>query len=239
MTRDLAPIPSSTLGRSLAHLAPRTAGGRLPADAPRGAYRLPSGAIDLSGVVPQPTRVTDRRPGRLGRLAGALAGLLALIACAQPLPTAPSAEPSTSPVQHSRTMADLKTGDAEIDAGLDLIDQDGRSAFWTHGASVRAWFLAQPIDRIVRGAGEGNAAEYSTLHREIRYSGYGTPQPAAVMAAVLLHEARHAEGYPHTCQQVYDQTEAEGGAWAVQVAAFERYGEPDRARVVRSFAFCE
>jgi hypothetical protein len=39
----------------------------------------------------------------------------------------------------------------------------------------------------------------------------------AALVSDLVHEARHAEGKPHTCQAVDDATLAEGGAWNVEI----------------------
>ena len=67
--------------------------------------------------------------------------------------------------------------------------------------------------------------------RLIRWSTGWQPDPdraddARIAAAILLHEARHAEGYRHTCpDQRRDRTFDEGGAWAVHAAWLRHMGD--------------
>jgi hypothetical protein len=53
-----------------------------------------------------------------------------------------------------------------------------------------------------------------------------SPHDVRVAAAILVHEARHAEGYRHTCpDQRRDRTVDEGGAWAVHAAWLRHMGD--------------
>lgn len=74
----------------------------------------------------------------------------------------------------------------------------------------------------------------------IRWSPGWMPDPAnpddvRVAAAILIHEARHAEGYRHTCpDQRRDRTFDEGGAWAVQASWLRHMGDDRTADSIAS-----
>jgi hypothetical protein len=51
---------------------------------------------------------------------------------------------------------------------------------------------------------------------------------------LLLHEARHAEGYRHTCpNEANDRTLEEGGANAVELLWLEHVGQHDAAAILQ------
>lgn len=77
--------------------------------------------------------------------------------------------------------------------------------------------------------------------RRIRWSTGWSPDPhnpddARLAAGILLHEARHAEGYRHTCpDQRRDRTMDEGGAWAVHAAWLRHMGDAVTAETIALF----
>jgi hypothetical protein len=69
----------------------------------------------------------------------------------------------------------------------------------------------------------------------------GGADSLAGLVLEMVHEARHAEGKPHTCNAVDDATLAEGGAWSVEImldlwlglystSFFDAHGQADRYR---------
>lgn len=77
--------------------------------------------------------------------------------------------------------------------------------------------------------------------RLIRWSTSWLPDPgdsrdAQVAAAILIHEARHAQGYLHSCaDQRRDRTFGEGGAWALQSAWLRHRGDVATADLIVNF----
>jgi hypothetical protein len=62
------------------------------------------------------------------------------------------------------------------------------------------------------------------------------PKDVRAAAAILLHEARHAQGFLHTCpDQRRDRTYGEGGAWAVQSAWLRHMGDTTTAASIETF----
>jgi hypothetical protein len=54
----------------------------------------------------------------------------------------------------------------------------------------------------------------------------GSPHEVRLAAAIIMHEARHAEGYTHTCPDSRrDRTIEEGGAWAVHATWLRHMGD--------------
>lgn len=231
----LRPMPPlSALSRARVGADPHL-GGRLPSWAPRGAFALPDGRVELpdgSIVAPDapPAAQVPRSRAWLARLGLTLAVSVVLLACGAQNPVAPST---------GRQMADVWTGDPEIDAALAIIDADTTPAGWTGGASVRDWFLAQPFVAIVKWDDpSGNIAHYDHNTRTIWYSGYRPAIPPAGNASTLIHEARHAQGFLHSCG-VLDRAYDGSSPWSVTIDALDRYGRHAHANVLRPWAFCE
>jgi len=86
----------------------------------------------------------------------------------------------------------------------------------------------------------GVRAQCCGADRLVRWSTAWLPDPSShddvrVAAALLLHEARHAEGYPHSCpDERRDRTVEEGGAWAVHAAWLELAGDVRMAQTIRA-----
>lgn len=56
----------------------------------------------------------------------------------------------------------------------------------------------------------------------------------ALSVGYVLHEARHIQGYRHTCgDDTHDRTFEEGGAWAVHITYLEHAGFPIQADAIR------
>ena len=52
------------------------------------------------------------------------------------------------------------------------------------------------------------------------------PRDVRLAAAILIHEGRHAQGFPHSCPDSRrDRTYEEGGAWALHAAWLRHIGE--------------
>lgn len=85
---------------------------------------------------------------------------------------------------------------------------------WTN-ESLYAWFVRSQRGIRVRNANSSccdppGVISISANLRDSRMSSIPGP------LAVLVHETRHAEGFPHTCRNVNDNTIDELGAWGVQ-----------------------
>jgi hypothetical protein len=112
-----------------------------------------------------------------------------------------------------------------------LIDSDDRAAPFL-GEPAGVW-----LRRVVRGVQIDSSlpahvrAQCCGSDRMIRWStgwlpDVNRPDDVRVAAAILVHEARHAQGYRHTCpDQRRDRTFNEGGAWAVQAAWLRHMGD--------------
>jgi hypothetical protein len=133
------------------------------------------------------------------------------------------------------------TAPGSVDAGfvvpdilapsLALIDADDRPVEFLNEAGG-PW-----IRRTVRGVvldanmPAGVRAQCCGSDRLIHWSTGWLPNPSSphdvrVAAAILVHEARHAQGYRHTCpDQRRDRTFDEGGAWAVHAAWLRHMGD--------------
>lgn len=85
-----------------------------------------------------------------------------------------------------------------------------------------------------------NAAHVYLAQRTIGWQAYDpvdlTDMPLSV--AMVLHEARHVEGYPHTCGN-FDRTMEEGGAYAVQILYLEHAGYQPAASALRASSICQ
>lgn len=109
---------------------------------------------------------------------------------------------------------------------------------WTRGKSVAEWLDGLPITAIRVEPLNGITADYNLVTHVIRVNSQSQFPSLEPLAAVLLHEARHADGFMHTCGN-NDQTFSELGAWAVQVLALDAFNRPDISTVIRAHHFCE
>jgi len=79
-------------------------------------------------------------------------------------------------------------------------------------------------------------ARASLTSRELFWPPRNTDLSLTVQAAALIHEARHFEGYLHTCGTAGlqgDKTMEERGAFAIQIVYLEHKGEPSLADWLR------
>ena len=123
-------------------------------------------------------------------------------------------------------------------ASLALIDADDRPVEFLNEAGG-PW-----IRRTVRGVvldsnmPAGVRAQCCGSDRLIHWStgwlpNTSSPHDVRVAAAIMVHEARHAQGYRHTCpDQRRDRTFDEGGAWAVHAAWLRHMGDPATANSI-------
>jgi hypothetical protein len=111
------------------------------------------------------------------------------------------------------------------------------AAAWTKGQSVAVWLDRLPVVALeVRQLPSGISGQYDIAKRTIVVNVDVLASDTAVIAATLLHEARHAEGYDHTCGG-NDRTFNEMGAWAVNALALELLGRD--ATGIRTHQFCQ
>jgi hypothetical protein len=157
----------------------------------------------------------------------AVVASIALAGCAvSPLAPAPSAP---APTQSS---------DPHIEAALNLILTTSKPLPWTGGSGADWWAHTG-----VTGIKVQSLSADGSIRAQCCTDGEITLDPASLtltpveLAAVLMHEARHAEGYRHTCGSM-DQSFAEGGAWAISAMTYEWLGAPDRGAIVRAHEFC-
>ena len=119
---------------------------------------------------------------------------------------------------------------------LALIDSDPRPVAMIHEVAgtwirrqVRGVVLDETLPASVR-------AQCCGADRIIHWSTGWLPDLASahdirVAAAILMHEARHAEGFAHSCpDQRRDRTFAEGGPWAVQATWLRHAGDDGYGR---------
>lgn len=121
---------------------------------------------------------------------------------------------------------------------LELIDSDPRAVPIVNEVAG-AWFR-----RVVRGVAIDSTlpvhvrARCCGSDRIVRWGTGWIPDPSnpvevRLAAAILIHEARHAEGYLHTCPDGRrDRTAAEGGAWAVHAAWLRHMGDDATAGTI-------
>lgn len=141
---------------------------------------------------------------------------------------------SASPVAPSRVAPG-----PSVDARLMLAWDTARAlpaGAWTAGRPVAAWLDSLPIVAIiVDDLPEGISANWTPSERVIRVNTAIADNPPAVLAAILIHEGRHAEGFGHTCG-FKDATFSELGAWAVHALAMDALGLNSAS--LRALQFC-
>jgi hypothetical protein len=120
---------------------------------------------------------------------------------------------------------------AALEASIALIDSDLRPVPIIN-ESAGAW-LRRQIKGVVLDSAlpSGVRAQCCGADRIVHWSTEWMPDPASshdvrVAAAILIHEARHAEGYRHSCpDQRRDRTFDEGGPWAVHATWLRHAGD--------------
>jgi hypothetical protein len=121
---------------------------------------------------------------------------------------------------------------------LALLDSDPRPVpllGLPAGAWVRNRVRGIVIDHDLPAAVRARCCEED---RMIHWSTGWLPDPQNVddvrfAAAIIMHEARHAEGYRHTCPDARrDRTVEEGGAWAVHAAWLQHAGDTATAGMI-------
>lgn len=118
-----------------------------------------------------------------------------------------------------------------LTASLALIDSDTRPVP-VIGRPAGAW-LRETVRgvRIDASLPSHVRAQCCGSDRMIQWSAAWLPNPnnaddVRIAAAILVHEARHAEGFRHTCpDQRRDRSFEEGGAWAVHSAWLRHMGD--------------
>jgi len=121
---------------------------------------------------------------------------------------------------------------------LALIDSDPRAVPFLNDAAG-PWLRRNVRGVVLDGSlPDGARAQCCGSDRLIRWSTGWLPDPdnphdVRVAAAILIHEARHAEGYSHSCpDHRRDRTFAEGGAWAVHSAWLRHAGDETTANSI-------
>ncbi len=139
--------------------------------------------------------------------------------CANPL--APSAE-FTYPRELQPVMA--------------LLDADP----WIHpliGEPTGRWVRrhVRAIEMSDRVAPHGALAHFES--GRVLWNPAVTPNTQIVetMVSMLIHEARHLQGFRHTCANNNDRTIEEAGAYAVQILWLEHYGWLGQANDLRYY----
>jgi hypothetical protein len=180
-----------------------------------------------SGFTLRTSTAPRRRRARASRLALAVVASVALTGCT----VSPVAPASSAP-------APTQSSDPHIEAALQLILTTSTPLPWTGGSAADWWahtgvtgITVQPI------SADGSIRAQCCTNGEITIDPTSLTLTPVELAAVLMHEARHAEGYPHTCGSM-DQSFAEGGAWAISAMTYEWLGAPDRGAIVRAHEFC-
>jgi hypothetical protein len=118
-----------------------------------------------------------------------------------------------------------------IDNDTGIVPQIGEpTGIWLRKA-IRGIVIDPGLPREVRAqcCGKGRVIHWST--------GWlpdpSNPDDVRIAAAIIVHEARHAEGYPHTCPDGRrDRSFEEGGAWAVQAEWLRRMGDVRTANAI-------
>jgi hypothetical protein len=183
-----------------------------------------------SGFIPHAANASPRRLARHARGALLVLAAFALAGCTVS-PVAPQASaPGPAPTQ---------SADPHIEAALSLILTTPAPLPWT-GGSAAAWWAHTGVTgiKVQSLSADGSIRAQCCTGGEITVDPTSLTLTPVELAAVLMHEARHAEGYRHTCGSM-DQSFAEGGAWAVSAMAYEWLGEPDRGAIVRAHEFCD
>lgn len=147
---------------------------------------------------------------------------------------------SASPLAPAAVLAPLVVP-SELAPALALIDSDERRAPFLDD-TAGAWFR-----RHVRGV-QIDASLPSNIRaqccgpdRIIHWSTGWFPDPdnpgdVRAAAAILIHEARHAQGFPHSCpDHRRDRTYDEGGAWAVHSAWLRHMGDQATAESIATY----
>lgn len=107
---------------------------------------------------------------------------------------------------------------------------------WTDGQTVGEWMDGLPPVRVTVEWMGWSIAGYHHDHVVIVGSATLADQPTAVVAALLAHELRHADGYKHTCGD--KDTPGPWGAYAVQVDVLRQFGHASMADWFEQAGFC-
>lgn len=162
---------------------------------------------------------------------GAAIGLTLALAAGCAAPTAPSTA--------GRRLSPGPTVDARLAPSWRILETLPAPP-WAGGATMAAWIHAARIGRVdVGDLPPGYGAAFDHDDRSIVVSPAMLAEPVGEIAAFLAHEIRHADGHRHTCGQFKDGSEADGGAYAVQVWTLEHVGRQANADAWRAYAFCD
>jgi hypothetical protein len=127
----------------------------------------------------------------------------------------------------------------ELASAYQLLTTNVTDADW-FGGTVGHWVTADrpQLSRIVVGSlPDDIRAQYDHVST-ITVSPYLLNQPAAVRAAFIAHEIRHADGLRHDCTDGVRDTAGAYGAWYVHLRVLQSYGHVHEAEIIRDLKFC-